>query len=110
VHNSLHQNREEKEVRQFGAGSLLQACATCIILVAGTQNTVASPVEYDIDQRYATIRFETGFAGLLHPESSFPRFQAHLTIDFARFGASAIEVIVDDRAINMSLSAGAWWR
>lgn len=95
------------DVRQFGARSFLQACAACIILAAGMRNAVASPVEYDIDQRYATIRFQTGFAGLLHPEGSFPRFQAHLRIDFARPGASEIEVIVDDRAIEMSSSAEA---
>lgn len=68
---------------------------------------VAAPGEYDIDQRFATISFATRVLGLLHFEGRFPRFQGHLSIDFADPRATTIAVAVDDDAIDTTFPGGA---
>jgi polyisoprenoid-binding protein YceI len=76
----------------------------CLFTPRGAAAVVSN---YDIDPRYATISFRIKAFGFMHPEGSFPHFQAHLSIDNADPHNCAMSVVVDNNAINMSTPGGA---
>jgi len=61
---------------------------------------------YDIDPRYATISFRIKAVGFMHPEGSFPHFQAHLSIDNADPHNCAMSVVVDNNKTRKQLRLG----
>jgi len=76
----------------------------CLFVPRGAAAQVGT---YDIDPRYATISFGVKAFGLMHPQGSFPQFQAHLSIDFTNPHASVMRVVVDDSDIDMSMPGAA---
>ncbi len=68
------------------------------------QSATANPLHYILDQKYATIQFTTG--GLISTQGYFRRFKGDLAIDPNSPKNTAINITVDDSAIQMPFAEG----